>query len=89
MAETRLDVFENAVGLLLRHGYQARAEPAYRPPGAQGPVVAIVTDAPPVILGYAISQVAADPEPHLPTTSAKVPKARPTDPGAPQHAWWP
>jgi hypothetical protein len=87
--ETRAQVYENAAGLLARMGFAARAEPSYLPAGQARPVVALVTDAPPVLIGHAVSQVAADPEPHLPTTSAKIAKARPTDPGAPQHAWWP
>lgn len=88
MAETRLEVYANAAGLLTRLGFAARAEPAYVPAGQSKPVVAIVTDCPPVVLGHAISQVAADPEQHLPTTSAKVAKPRQWLPGDPQHAWW-
>jgi len=64
--ETRLEVFQNAAGLLSRMGFSAIAEPSFTPVGKTRPVIALVTDASPVIVGYAISQVATDPEPHLP-----------------------
>ncbi len=86
--ETRLEVYANAAGLLCRLGFAARAEPAFIPAGQSKAVVALVTDAPPVLVGHAVSQVATDPEPHLPTTSARVPKAKAWEPGDPQHAWW-
>jgi hypothetical protein len=86
--ETRLEVYANAAGLLIRMGFAARAEPAYTPAGQAKAVVALVTDAPPVLVGHAVSQVAADPEQHLPATSARWPKAKAWLPGDPQHAWW-
>jgi hypothetical protein len=84
--ETRLEVYGNAAGLLARLGFAARAEPAYAAGGRS--VVALVTDAPPVLVGHAISQVAVDPERHLPTESAKVTKPKRWLPGDPQHAWF-
>ena len=86
--ETRLEVYANAAGLLIRMGFAARAEPSFTTMREPKPVVALVTDAPPVLVGHAISQVATDPEPHLPTTSAKAPKAKQWEPGDPQQAWW-
>ena len=60
MAETAQEVYANAAGLLSRMGYYAtsRAEPP-----------AIITDAGPVLVGYAVSQVAEDPKPFLPNRS--------------------
>lgn len=87
--ETRLEVYDNAAGLLLRLGFAARVDPAYTPAGQPKPLVALVTDAPPVLVGHAISQVATDPEPHLPTTSARIPNAAKGKPGDPLHVWWP
>ena len=87
--ETRLEVYANAAGLLARLGFAARAEPAYTPAGQPKPTVALVTDAPPVLIGHAISQVATDPEPHLPTTSARIPNVTKGKPCDPQHVWWP
>jgi len=86
MTETRQEVYANAAGLLSRMGFAARVEPSFTAAVQPRPVVAIVTDAPPVLIGHAISQVATDPEPHLPMASAKV--ARPKSPGDPQFAWW-
>lgn len=67
MAETVQEVYANAAGLLSRMGYHATAQ-------AEPP--AIVTDAPPIVVGYAIGQVAIDPEPFLPnhqTAGRKLP----------------
>lgn len=61
-----------------------QATPASQP----RPVVALVTDAPPVLIGHAVSQVATDPEPHLPMASAKVARPKQWEPGDPQFAWW-
>ena len=88
MTETRLEVYQNAAGLLIRMGFAARAEASYKDARQPRPVTALVTDAPPVLIGHAISQVATDPEPHLPTTSAKASKAKQWEPGDPQFAWW-
>lgn len=87
-AETKQEVFENAAGLLMRHGYAASVVPNYSPKGHPRPVTALVTDAPPVILGYALSQVAINPEPFLPTRSTKVARTNPGKAGDPKWAWW-
>ena len=86
--ETRLQVYDNAAGLLTRMGFAARAEPSFTIAREPKPVVALVTDAPAVLVGHAVSQVATDPEPHLPTTSAKASKGPPGKAGDPQFAWW-
>ena len=88
MTETRLDVYQNAAGLLIRMGFAARAEASYKDARQPRPVTALVTDAPPVLIGHAISQVATDPEPHLPTISAKATRGPAGKPGDPQFAWW-
>ena len=75
--ETTLEVYQNAAGLLSRMGYNARAEAVFLPIGRPRPVVALVTDAPPVVVGYSVTIVAADPEAHLPAASSpagRVPK---------------
>jgi len=51
-------------------------------------VAALVTDAPPVVVGYAVAMVAEDPEPHLPAASAKTRRADPGKAGDPQFAFW-
>lgn len=87
--ETRAEVYGNAAGLLLRLGFAARVDPAYTPAGQTKALVALVTSAPPVLVGHAISQVATDPEPHLPTTSVRIPNPVKGKPGDPLHVWWP
>ena len=74
MAETVHEVYANAAGLIRSHGFYAvaRAEPP-----------AIVTDAPPVMIGFAVGQVAADPEQFLPDKCAPGGKA----PGAHGRLW--
>lgn len=52
--ETRAEVYANAAGLPARMGFVARAQPALTPAGEPRPVVALVTDAPPVFVGHAI-----------------------------------
>jgi hypothetical protein len=88
MTETRLEAYDTAAGLLRNLGYEARAECDWTPPGATRPVPAIVTCAPPVIVGYAIAITAEEPEAHLPLYSAKAGRASPGKPGDPQFAWW-
>lgn len=93
MTETRQEAWENVAGLLRGHGYTARVDPAYRPaiPGAHrqpGPVLAIVTCAPEMVIGMCLGQVAEEPEAHLPTRSAKVPRAKVWLPGDPLFAHW-
>lgn len=41
-----------------------------------------------MLVGYAVAMVAEDPQAHLPTRSAKVPRAALGKPGDPQFAWW-
>jgi hypothetical protein len=86
--ESRLDVFENCAGLLRAHGYDARAESSYTPAGEPGPVAALVTCAPEMLVGYAVAMVAEDPSAHLPTRHAKVPKGKAWHPGDPLRAWF-
>lgn len=85
--ETRADAWENVAGLLRRMGYTARLDPAYSARGGS-PVLALVTCAPEMLVGYAVAMVAEDPQAHLPTRSAKVPKAKAGVPGDPLVAWW-
>lgn len=87
MAETRTDAWENVAGLLSRMGYQASVDPAYSARGGS-PVLALVTDAPEMVIGMCLGQVAEEPEAHIPTRSAKVPRAALGKPGDPQFAWW-
>lgn len=91
MAETTSDVYANAAGLLARMGYAARAEEAWTlPPGYpdRGPFAAIVTDAPPVLVGFAIGQVAEEPEAHLPDLSARAGRVPAGQAGEPPWAYW-
>ncbi len=77
--ETRLEVYANAAGLLSRMGYHARVIPDFqRGPG--GPAPALATDAEGVLVGYAITSVAINPEPFLPTT--RWPGGRPPGGGS-------
>ncbi len=88
MAESTSDVYANAAGLLRNLGHFAEVEEAFTPPPTfhhRGAVVALVTDAPPVIVGHAISQVAEEPEAHLPEFSARAGRARC---GEPPSAYW-
>lgn len=86
MSESRATVYENAAGLLARMGYAARMEPAHRGRGSPRPVVALVTCAPAIVVGYAVAMVAEEPEAHLPVTSAKAGRAAPGKAGDPQYA---
>lgn len=88
MSETRATVYANAAGLLARMGYAARMEPVHRQAREPRPVVALVTCAPAVVVGYAVAMVAEEPEAHLPVTSAKAGRAAPGKAGDPQYAWW-
>ena len=88
MAERRAEAWQNVAGLLARMGYSARLEPAYRDARTASPVLALVTCAPAMVIGMCLGQVAEEPEAHLPTRSAKVPKAKAWEPGDPQFAHW-
>ena len=88
MTEARATVYANAAGLLSRMGYSAKMEPAHSVAWEALPVLALVTDAPPVVVGYAVAMVAEDPEAHLPETYAKARRAAPGLAGDPQYAWW-
>lgn len=88
MPETRTDVFANCAGLLARMGFVARCDPSYTPAGQRQPVVALVTDCPEMLVGFAVAMVAEDPQAHLPTHSRKVPKAKQWEPGDPLWAWF-
>jgi len=87
VTETRADAWANVAGLLSRMGYQASVAPAYSARGGS-PVLALVTDAPEMVVGMAIGLVAEEPEAHIPTKSAKVPRTALGKPGDPQFAWW-
>lgn len=90
MAETRLEAYQNAAGLLRNMGHCARVEAAWTPPGhiASGPVVALVTDAPPVLVGFAIGQVAEEPEAHLPEVCARAGRVPHGEAGGTPWAWF-
>ncbi|MEM9970850.1 MAG: hypothetical protein AAF762_07100 [Pseudomonadota bacterium] len=83
-----MTAYQNMAGLLRNLDYEARAEPRYTPRGAPRPVPAIITRAPPVVLGYALAITAEEPEAHLPQQSARAGRAPPGQPGHPQTAWW-
>lgn len=74
MTETVEEVYANAAGLLRSHGFYAVARAA--PP-------AIITDADPVTIGFAVGQVAEEPEQFLPNRSSPGGKA----PGAHGRLW--
>jgi hypothetical protein len=88
VSESRATVYANAAGLLGRMGYAARMEPEHRGRDTARPVVALVTCAPAVVVGYAVAMVAKEPEAHLPVASAKAGRAAPGKAGDPQYAWW-
>ena len=88
MSEDRATIYANAAGLLARMGYAARMEPGHRVAREVRPVTALVTDAPPIVVGYAVAMVAEEPEAHLPVTCAKAGRAAPGKAGDPQFAWW-
>lgn len=88
MSEDRVTVYVNVAGLLARLGYAPRMERGHRVAWEPQPVTALVTDAPPVVVGYAVAMVAENPEAHLPEASAKVGRAAPGKAGDPQTAWW-
>lgn len=90
-AETTFHVYENAAGLLSRMGYNARAEDRWTPPPQhhpRRPVAAIVTDAPPIVVGYAVTSVAEEPEAHLPSTSARAGRVPHGESGGTPWAFW-
>ena len=78
--ETRLEVYANAAGLLSRMGYHARVIPDFQRGPMTAPTAALATDADGVLVGHAISQVALEPEIHLPTT--RWPGGRPPGGGS-------
>lgn len=88
MGKTLTEVYENAAGLLSRMGYVAFTIPAYIRPPMTAPVLALATDADPVLVGYAITSVAVNPEAFLPTTRKPGgrPKGKPA--GPPLGIWF-
>lgn len=88
MTEAHASVYADAAGLLARMGYAARPEPEFRPRGTPRPLPALVTDAPPVVVGYAVAMVAEDPEAHLPERSVRVARVPPNAPGDTPWAYW-
>lgn len=88
MAETVAEVYENAAGLLSRMGYVAFTIPAYIRPTMPAPVVALATDADPVLVGYAITSVAVNPEPFLPTTRKPGGRPKGRTAGPPLGIWF-
>ena len=91
MCEDRVTVYANAAGLLSRLGFAARVEPEFVPPRAchrRLPVPALITDAGPILVGYAVTSVAEDPEAHLPELSARAGRVPPGKAGEPPCAFW-
>ena len=91
MSESRATVYANAAGLLARMGFVARMEPEFVPPPAchrRIPVPALITDASPVLVGYAVTSVAEDPEAHLPELSARAGRVPYGESGGTPWAWW-
>ena len=91
MAETRLSAYSAASGLLTRLGYVARVEPDLVPPRVyhcRRPVPAIITDAPPIVVGYAVTITASEPEAHLPNQSARAGRVPHGESGRPPWAFW-
>lgn len=88
MSEARARVYADAAGLLSRMGYAAKMERTHSVAWEANPVLALVTDAPLIVIGYAVAMVAEDPEAHLPETYAKARRAAPGVAGDPQYAWW-
>jgi hypothetical protein len=88
MAETRLEAYGHAAGLLRNLGYIARAEAAWTPPGRTLSVVALISDAPEIVVGYALAITASEPEAHLPDTRAFAGRPPPGKPGESQSGWY-
>lgn len=91
MSEDRATVYANAAGLLSRLGYAARSEVGWTPPVQfpnRRPVTALITDAPPIVVGYAVTSVAEEPEAHLPALSAKAGRVPKGKTGDPPWAFW-
>lgn len=86
--ETTQQVYENAAGLLARMGYIARAKPDFRPPGSRNTVLAIVTDAPAIVVGYAVTIVAEEPEAHLPQAGQPAGRLPAGMAGGPLIGWY-
>lgn len=91
MAETRLSAYSAAAGLLGNMGYAARVDPEWVPPRvyhSRQPVPAIITDAPPIVVGYAVTITASEPEAHLPEQSARAGRVPHGESGGPPWAFW-
>jgi hypothetical protein len=88
MAEDRITAYENAAGLLRNLGHRARAEAAWTPPGGAGPVVALISDAPEIVVGYALAITAEEPEAHLPDARAFAGRPAPGKAGDAQFGWF-
>ena len=90
-AATTFHVYENAAGLLSRMGDAARVEDRWKPPANypnRRAVAAIVTDAPAIVVGYAVAMVAEEPEAHLPSTSARAGRVPHGQSGGTPWAFW-
>lgn len=88
MAETRLEAYDTAAGLLRNMGFEARAVEGWTPPGWREPVTALITCAPAVVVGYAIAITAEEPEEHLPSIHAQAGRASPGKAGDPKFGWF-
>jgi hypothetical protein len=88
MAETRLNAYQNAAGLLRALGHYARAEAAWSPPGGTVAVVALISDAPEIVVGYAVTVTAEDPEAVLPEASAFAGRPPQGKPGEVRRGWY-
>ena len=91
MTETRAAVYANAAGLLARMGFAARAGVIPEPPAGRARaalVEAIITDAPPLMVGYAVAMVAEEPEAHLPERQASMDRVPRGKAGDPPRAFW-
>ncbi len=87
-AETRKTVYEDTAGLLTRMGYLARAEVDWVPPNHSRPVMALITDAPEMVVGYALALTAEDPEAHLPPCRDKGGRVPKGQTGGPMMAYF-
>ncbi len=54
----------------------------------RNPVPAIITDAPPIVVGYAVTITASEPEAHLPELSARAGRVPHGESGGPPWAFW-
>ena len=91
MLDARTETYSAAAGLLVRMGYMARVDPEWVPPPAchrRQPVPALITEAPPIVVGYAVTSVAEEPEEHLPELSARAGRVPRGESGDPPWAFW-